>query len=755
MDPRKHVDAHTIFAVIAIAVALGFVACGGGGGGGASTAASSTQNVVGPTGGTATSADGIATVKVPAGALTASVAITILPSTANVPQGNIGVVLDVGPDGTTFSAPVTISLKYDPSIVPQGIAETSLTLAFASGSTWTDVPTTVDAVNKVLIGQTTHFSSYSAKITDSKKQPYGTMLGSINGVSVYSNGCVEPSKPCLVNPKTYPDSYNTNNASGYNSGWQWQCVEFVNRYYYQTFGKDIRVALGNAKDYYNLASTKGFVAYPNDGRNGLPQEGDVIVSQGNGTSNNVGHVAIVWKVDSKAIHLVEQNWHEGIGDLDHVLTISTGNKVADFSPAYPVTGWLRLPSPSPTVTATGPTIAAGTDHAVALKLDGSLWTWGSNRYYQLGYTATSTCSVIGASGSGSQYSCSMLPTLVGSGYSAVAAGNDFTVALKSDGSLWSWGSNFWGQLGNGPPAFTPMNIPINIFPAPVLIGDGYSAVAAGLSHTVALKSDGTLWSWGYNDYGQLGHASNWSCAFGPNNTTPLNCSMSPVQVDGVYSAVAAGGNSTLALKSDGSLWTWGSNANGQLGYSTTITCGPFASTCSLTPTRVGNGYSAMAEGGSFTLAVKSDGSLWAWGGAGLVGDGTNTQRNSPIQIGSSGYKAVAAGGANGYALKADGTLWAWGRNGYGEMGNGNTIPGYWALTPIQIGSGYIGVAAGGDFAVALKADGGLWTWGLNSSGQLGYATTTTCLVNPGLASQMNIPCAGMPVQVGSGYLRGH
>jgi alpha-tubulin suppressor-like RCC1 family protein len=283
---------------------------------------------------------------------------------------------------------------------------------------------------------------------------------------------------------------------------------------------------------------------------------------------------------------------------------------------------------------------------------------------------------------------------------------------------------------------------------PTLVGSGYSAVAAGTSHTVALKSDGSLWTWGSNVYGQLGHASTGACTL----KSQPNCAILPVQVGSGYSAVAAGGNFTVALKSDGSLWAWGANSNGQLGYATTTTCGVngLSFPCSTTPTLVGSGYSAVAAGGTNTVALKSDGSLWAWGEGDLVGDGTNIQRNSPIQIGS-GYSAVAAGGGDlTMALKPDGSLWGWGGNGFGELGIGNTIPGYWAYNPVQIGSGYSAIAAGAEFGMALKPDGSLWTWGLNSSGQLGYATTTTCLVNPG-ANPLNIPCSMTPVQVGSGY----
>lgn len=320
--------------------------CGGGGG---NSPPSSTTNLIGTTGGSATSADGKATVQVPAGALATSTTITIASSIANVPQGNIGNVFDFGPEGITFNTPVTISMKYDPNVIPQGVAESSLTLAFLSGSTWTDIPTTIDTINKLLIGQTTHFSTYGAKTPDANKLQYGTLIDSTpTGVNIYSNGCIDPSlstpKCIAINHQTYPDTPNTNNAAGYNSGLKWQCVEFINRYYYQTYSKDIKVGGGDAKDYFSdtFAQTKGLVKYSNGG-SVPPQIGDIIVSVGNGAPGNVGHVAIVWKVDSNGIHLAQQNWDEGRFDSDFFLPINPGNTVANFSSSYPVTGWLRLP----------------------------------------------------------------------------------------------------------------------------------------------------------------------------------------------------------------------------------------------------------------------------------------------------------------------------------------------------------------------------------------------------------------------------
>ena len=302
-------------------------------------------------------------------------------------------------------------------------------------------------------------------------------------------------------------------------------------------------------------------------------------------------------------------------------------------------------------------VAAGTVHTLALKSDGSLWAWGSNKYSQLGVITT-------AEGCGldpdSYYGCSTTPKQVGTGYAAVAAGRDHSVALKADGSLWAWGDNSYGQLGD--PTTGGTNVPRRI-------GTSYTAVAAGYGHTVALKSDGSLWAWGDNSYGQLGD--------GTTTASPV-----PKQISIDYSAISAKGNVTVALKADGSLWAWGDNFYGQLGVVTDETCGNYARPCTRTAKLVGNAYMAVTTGGFHTVALKSDGSLWAWGqnNAGQLGDGTTTDSPVPKHVGA-GYAAVAAGELHTVALKGDGSLWVWGNNSSGQLGDGTTTK---SLVPKQI-----------------------------------------------------------------------
>jgi alpha-tubulin suppressor-like RCC1 family protein len=321
--------------------------------------------------------------------------------------------------------------------------------------------------------------------------------------------------------------------------------------------------------------------------------------------------------------------------------------------------------------------AAGRYHTVAIRSDGTLWAWGFNPFGQIGNGSTVSQSV---------------PVQVDTGFASVAAGGVHTAAVKFDGTLWAWGGNFSGQLGIG--TTTSQH-------APVQVGTGFTTVAAGSEHTMAVKADGTLWAWGGNSYGQLG-----------NGTTVDQTS--PAQVGVGFAFVAAGGTHTVAVKSDGTLWAWGGNIYGQLGTGTT--------TDQTSPTLIGSGFASIAAGFGHTVAVKLDGTLWAWGynGLGELGDGTTMNQTSPVRVGT-GFASVAVGDYHTVGVKTDGTIWAWGYNGTGELGDGTHSD---RALPVQIGAGYASSAAGASHTLGLRADGTLWAWGNNGQGQLGIGAST-------------------------------
>jgi alpha-tubulin suppressor-like RCC1 family protein/uncharacterized protein YegL len=315
--------------------------------------------------------------------------------------------------------------------------------------------------------------------------------------------------------------------------------------------------------------------------------------------------------------------------------------------------------------------------------------WGNNSQGQLGNGTTANSST---------------PVDVSNltGITALGAGAEHSLAVRSDGTAWAWGQNANGELGDG--TTTDRTTPVQASGI-----TGATAVAGGTAHSLVLKSDGTVRSFGYNQNGQLGDGT----------TTQRTSSVQVTGLTGVI-AIAAGSDHSLALKSDGTVWAWGKNSSGQLGDGTKQK--------RTTPVRVGTltGVIAIAAGGDHSLAVKSDGTVWAWGYNfyGELGDGTTTNRTSPVRSGTiTGVSGIAAGSNHSLAVKSDGTVWAWGNNGVGQLGDGTTTS---RTSPVRSGTitGVTKLAAGGHHSLALKSDGTLWAWGFNLYGQLGDGTTT-------------------------------
>ena len=267
------------------------------------------------------------------------------------------------------------------------------------------------------------------------------------------------------------------------------------------------------------------------------------------------------------------------------------------------------------------------------------------------------------------------------GVVAVAAGTNHSLALKADGTVWAWGWNTFGQLGDG--SGVNQNAPVKISGL-----TNVKAIAAGGVHSLALLADGSVLAWGGNTYGELGD--------GTTTNRPL-----PISV-WTGTAIACGQYHSLAMQQDGSIYAWGSNSNGQLGDGTTLS--------RKTPKPVVGvaGAAFIASGAYTTLAIKNDGSVlaWGWNAYGQIGDGTTTDRAAPTATKNlTNAVAIASGQAHCLALKADGTVWAWGWNAYGQAGNGTfaTVAPFGVTTPQQVQSitGATGIAGGGNRAHAL------------------------------------------------------
>jgi len=291
--------------------------------------------------------------------------------------------------------------------------------------------------------------------------------------------------------------------------------------------------------------------------------------------------------------------------------------------------------------------------------------------------------------------------IVTNGVTAIAGGDPSSMFLKSDGSLWVMGENNFGQLGDG----TTSNRDI-----PELIeANGVLEIASGGAANLFLKTDGSLWGMGNNRYGELGDGTY-------NNTNR------PEQlVPGGVKAIAAGESGhSLFLASDSSLWVMGFNEFGELGIGTFTTNSPFGTNH---PVFVTNGVQAIAAGTVHSLFLKTDGSLWGMGYNyyGQLGDGTTNNSNVPVLIVSNGVVAVSGGGYDSLFIKSDGSLWGMGQNQYGQLGDGTTNNSY--IPELIVSNSVTGIAVGGDsFSLFLKSDGSLWGMGENNFGQLGDRT---------------------------------
>ncbi|MBI3500579.1 MAG: T9SS type A sorting domain-containing protein [Bacteroidetes bacterium] len=299
-------------------------------------------------------------------------------------------------------------------------------------------------------------------------------------------------------------------------------------------------------------------------------------------------------------------------------------------------------------------VAAGGSFSFALKNDGTVWAWGRNYGGELGDGTTSTTG------------CKCKPPVQVIGLSGVIAidASGHALALKNDGTVWAWGYNLFGELGDS----TTVN---KSSPVQVKVLTGIIAIEAGASHSLALKNDGTVWAWGRNDNGQLGDGTTidrWT----------------PVKVDSLTSimAIDAGANHSLALKNDSTVWVWGANATGQFGNGT--------NTNSFVPIQVNSGILAISGGNTFSLFIKKDSTVWSCGEntEGELGDGTTTDRWTPVKVNSL-TNVIAIAASTHYhclAMKSDSTLWAWGYGQYGQLGNGIFYPtGCGCMpTPVQV-----------------------------------------------------------------------
>jgi hypothetical protein len=323
-----------------------------------------------------------------------------------------------------------------------------------------------------------------------------------------------------------------------------------------------------------------------------------------------------------------------------------------------------------------------------------LWLWGNGADGRLGNNSTTNRS-------------SPVQTVSGGvNWRQVSIGTFHSASIKTDGTLWLWGNAGSGRLGDN--SSINRSSPVQT----VSTGTNWKQVAVGRNNSSAIKTDGTLWLWGFGSQGQLGNNSNI------NQSSPVQT----VSTGNNWKQVSLGSCHAAAIKTDGTLWLWGENS-GRLGdNSTTVRSSPVQTVST------GNNWKQVSAGFYFTGAVKTDGTLWIWGGGlgGRLGTNSTIDRSSPVQTISTGnnWKQVALGLNHSAAIKTDGTLWLWGTNSYGALGNNSTTNRSSPVQTVTTGTNWKDISLGCGITGAVKTDGTLWLWGIGVCGVLGNNSTT-------------------------------
>ena len=339
--------------------------------------------------------------------------------------------------------------------------------------------------------------------------------------------------------------------------------------------------------------------------------------------------------------------------------------------------------------------------------DDTFWSWGDNQAGALGQSQSTSVKVSS-------------PTQIpGSTWSKIAQGTgyNFHMAIKSDNTMWAWGQGGYGNLGQneGPAGGT------TYYSSPVQIpGTAWNKVCVSQRHFLAIRTDGTLWTAGSNQMGELGQ----STGVPPGTPTTNNSQSSPIQIPGTWTDVACGTNRSYGIKTNGELYCWGYNQNGTLGLNEQYS--PHKSS----PTQIhggGTNWAKFATSCDNSIqAIKTDGTLWGWGGGGFTYNApTNSSRSSPTQMPGTNWSEVSSSYNSIWATKTDGTLWSWGGNDDGQLGHNNQNPSG-ISSPTQIGSNtnWSKVRSGMKMCFFRTTGNALFAVGSGNNGQRGDGIST-------------------------------
>lgn len=361
-------------------------------------------------------------------------------------------------------------------------------------------------------------------------------------------------------------------------------------------------------------------------------------------------------------------------------------------------------------------VSAGTSHTCAIRLSRRLYCWGSDRYGQLGDGGTNVNQADPVEVAG------------GGEWAAVSAGGtsphgaeeateSHTCAIKTTGQLYCWGDDTYGQLGHGGPNVNQVE-PVEVDGG----GTDWASVTTGGYHTCALKDSGRLYCWGSDGSGRLGNGGTDT-----DENQPVEVE-APIGSATNWVAVSAGESHSCALRTRGRLYCWGSDGSGELGDG-------FPEVSQPAPVQVGvaTTWAAVTTGAGHTCATKTNGRLycWGWGDRGQLGNGGHTNQYTPTQVGvATNWSAVEGGFAHTCGRKSNGRLFCWGSDDSGELGDGMPLALQTTPVPVVGGTNWGGIAAGGAHTCALKTNRRLLCWGGGGSGQLGIGVTTTSQPTP-------------------------
>ncbi len=349
-------------------------------------------------------------------------------------------------------------------------------------------------------------------------------------------------------------------------------------------------------------------------------------------------------------------------------------------------------------------VSSGFGHTAAIKTDGTLWLWGSDIAGELGNNLDTS------GGSGSGFSSPVQTISQGTNWKQVSLGRCFSSAIKTDGTLWLWGLALQGRLGNN--STTDRSSPVQT----ISTGTNWKSVSLGSGHSAGIKNDGTLWLWGGNTRGQLGSGV----------VTSYSSPVQTVSQGTNWKQVSLGEDNTSAIKTDGTLWLWGDGSNGELGNNSTINRSSPVQTVS-----TGTNWKNVFLGANRSGSVKTDGTLWVWGcgGNGVLGNYSTIARSSPVQTVSQttewasteecAWCSFSSSTCHSVAIKTDGTLWLWGSSSFGELGDNSTANKSSPVQTVSQGTNWKQVSAGSLKTGSIKTDGTLWMWGRGICGGLG------------------------------------